>query len=478
MGSTAVLSARDRILSLLDENSFVEIGALVTKRSTDFNLNEKEVPGDGVIAGYGLIDGSLVYVYSQNKDALGGTMGEMHARQIVNVYDLATKVGVPVVAITDCAGMRLEESTDALDAFGKVYARQVLASGVIPTVTVILGTCGGGSAISAAISDFVIMTKENAKLFVNSPNAVDNNYTAKCNTAGAAFQAESGNVDIVAEDDAEALAKARELVSILPSNNEDTGVLSECEDDLNRATVNLGSHVKDASVALREISDNNWFLELKADCAKEMVIGFIRLNGAVVGVVANRSELLGEDGKVAKKFDTVLTMAGAYKAAHFVEFCDSFSIPVLTLTSVTGFASSVGEERSIARALSQLTAAFANATVPKVNLIVGKAYGSAYITMNSKHIGADLVFAYNDAEIGMMDAKLAAEIIYDGKDAATISEKANEYAALQNSPVAAAKRGFVDSIIEPAATRKQLIYAFEMLYTKREHRPNKKHSTI
>ena len=460
MGSAVVLSARDRILSLLDENSFVEIGALVTKRSTDFNLSEKEVPGDGVIAGYGLIDGSLVYVYSQDKDALGGTMGEMHARQIVNVYDLATKVGVPVVAITDCAGMRLEESTDALDAFGKVYARQVLASGVIPTVTVILGTCGGGSAISAAISDFVIMTEDNAKLFVNSPNAVDNNYTAKCNTAG------------------EALAKARELISVLPSNNENTGVICECDDDLNRITAGLGTHVKDTAVALREISDNNWFLELKADCAKEMVIGFIRLNGAIVGAVANRSEILGEDGKAAKKFDSVLTMAGAYKAAHFVNLCDSFSIPVLTLTSVTGFASSVGEERSIARALSQLTAAFANSTVPKVNLIVGKAYGSAYITMNSKHIGADLVFAYSDAEIGMMDAKLAAEIIYDGKDAATISEKAGEYAALQNNPVAAAKRGFVDSIIEPAATRKQLVYAFEMLYTKREFRPNKKHSTI
>ena len=209
-----------------------------------------------------------------------------------------------------------------------------------------------------------------------------------------------------------------------------------------------------------------------------MVIGFIRLNGAIVGAVANRSEILCEDGKVAKKFDSVLTMAGAYKAAHFVNLCDSFSIPVLTLTSVTGFASSAGEERSIARALAQLTSAFVSATVPKVNLIVGKAYGSAYITMNSKHIGADLVFAYSDAEIGMMDAKLAAEIIYDGKDAATISEKAGEYAALQNNPVAAAKRGFVDSIIEPAATRKQLVYAFEMLYTKREFRPNKKHSTI
>ena len=478
MSSTALLSARDRILSLLDENSFVEIGALVTKRNTDFNLGEKEVPGDGVIAGYGLVDGNLVYVYSQDKDALNGTMGEMHARQIVNVYDLATKVGVPVIAITDCAGLRLQEATDALDAFGKIYARQALASGVIPTVTAVLGTCGGGSAVSAALSDFTVMTKENAKLFVNSPNAVDENYTAKCNTAGAAFQAEAGNVDIVAEDDADALLKVRELISALPSNNEDTGVVGECTDDLNRIVASLGTSLKDSAVALREISDNGWFLELKSECAKEMVTGFIRLNGSVVGVIANRTELLGEDFKPVKKFDSVLTTAGAYKAAHFVNFCDAFSIPLLTLTNVTGFASAMNEERAVARAVSMLTAAFANATVPKVNVIAGKAYGSAYLTMNSKHIGADMVFAWSDAEIGMMDAKLATEIIYADKDATTAAEKANEYANLQNSPVSAAKRGFVDSIIEPSATRKQLIYAFEMLYTKRENRPAKKHGTV
>lgn len=477
MSSTAVLSARDRILSLLDENSFVEIGALVTRRSTDFNLSDKEVPGDGVITGYGLIDGNLVYVYSQDKGALNGTMGEMHARQIVNVYDLATKVGVPVIALTDCAGMRLEEATDALDAFGQIYARQVLASGVIPTITVVLGSCGGGSAVLSALSDFTIMTKENAKLFVNSPNAVLENYTAKCNTAGAAFQAEAGNVDVVANDDLDALTKVRELVSLLPMNNETSALAAEeSSDDLNRL-VNVNG-VKDTAAVLAELADDRYFFELKADCAKEMVTGFVRLNGQTVGCVANRTELLDENGKAAKKFDSVLTTAGAYKAAHFVKFCDAFSIPVLTLTSVTGFASEMNEERSIARAASQMTAAFANATVPKVNVVVGKAFGSAYISMNSKHIGADLVFALPNAEIGMMDAKLAAEIMYADKDAATQAEKAAVYQNLQNSPVSAAKRGYVDSIIEPETVRKQLVYAFEMLYTKRENRPAKKHSTV
>ncbi len=477
MGSQTLLSARDRVLSLLDENSFVEIGALVTKRNTDFNLAEKEVPGDGVIAGYGLIDGNLVYVYSQDKDALGGSLGEMHARKIVNIYDLALKVGAPVVAITDCAGLRLEESFDALDAFGRIYEKQALASGVIPVISVVVGKCGGGVAVGAAMSDFTIMTKENAKLFVNSPNAVKGNYTEKLDTAAAAFQAEAGNVDIVAEDDADALAKARELISILPSNNEDTGLADECEDDLNRVVASLGTSLKDAAVSLREISDNGWFLEMKKDYAKEMVTGFIRLNGSVIGAVANRAELLDDDFKPVEKFDTALTTDGAKKAADFVRFCDSYSIPLLTLTNVTGFASDLAEEKTVAKAVAELTYAFTNATVPKVNVITGKAYGSAYIAMNSKHIGADLVFAWPDTEIGMMDSKLAAEIIC-GDDADKVNEKASEYAKLQNSPESAAKRGFVDSIIEPSATRKQLIYAFEMLYTKRESRPQRKHATV
>ncbi len=474
MSSSTAMSARDRIACLLDEDSFVEIGALVTKRSTDFNLSEKEVPGDGVIAGYGLVDGKLVYVYSQDASALSGTIGEMHAKQIVNLYDLAAKVGAPVVAIVDCAGLRLEESTDALDAFGKIYQRQAEASGVIPTVSVVLGNCGGGVAVLAAMSDFTIMAKEGGKLFVNAPNVLAGNYVEKLNTASAAFQAEAGNVDIVCDDDASALAAARELVSALPDNNEGPDD-EDCDDNLNRLVASLGTSLKDAAVSLREISDNGWFLELKACYAKEMVTGFIRLGGKVIGAVANRAEKLDENFKVAEKYDTALTVDGCQKAADFVAFCDAFEIPVLTLTNVTGFAATTGEEKKIAKAVAKMSAAFADADIPKVNVITGKAYGSAYIAMNSKHIGADLVFAWPDTEIGMMDAKLAAQIIYGEKEGAA---KAADYEALQNNPLSAAKRGYVDSIIEPAATRKQLIYAFDMLTTKRELKPFKKHGTI
>lgn len=477
MNMTAQLSARDRIISLLDDNSFVEVGALITKRSTDFNLQQKEVAADGVITGYGLIDSNLVYVYSQDRAALNGTIGEMHAKKITHIYDLALKVGAPVIGIIDCAGLRLQEATDALSGFGDIYLKQTLASGIIPQISVILGTCGGGSAVLSSLSDFTFMTKKDAKLFVNSPNALDGNYTAKCNTAAADFQAEAGNVDFVLEDDAAALSKVRELLTILPSNNEDDVSYDECNDDLNRLVADFASETSDTALALKDISDDNYFLEAKADHAKEMVTGFIRLNGMTVGAVANRTEVLGSDGKAAEKFDGSLTAEGCYKAAKFVDFCDAYNIPVLTLTNVSGYKAIVEEEKVIGAAAAKLTYSFANATVPKVNVIIGKAYGSAYITMNSKHIGADLVFAVEGAKIGMMDAKAAAQIMY-ADDASLIAEKADEYESLQSSAQAAAKRGYVDNIIEAASARKHLIYAFEMLFTKRESRPDKKHGTI
>lgn len=484
MSSTAKRSARERISSLLDENSFVEVGALVTKRSTDFNLGEKEVPADGVITGYGLVDGNLVYVYSQDAGALNGTMGEMHAKKICGMYDLALKTGAPIVGIVDCAGLRLQEATDALNAFGELYMRQTMASGVVPQVNVVLGTCGGGMAVSSALSDFTIMAKDNAKLFVNSPNALDGNYEGKCNTAAAAYQAGCGNVDVVADSEEDALAKARELLSLLPCNNEGGDDYEECTDDLNRVVPSLGSSLLDTAVALREISDNGMFYEIKGSFAKEMVTGFLRLNGSVVGAVANRAELLDDAFKPVEKFGTALTAEGCRKAASFIRFCDAFSIPVMSLTNVTGFAATMCEEKHVAKAAAELTYAFAEATVPKVNVITGKAYGSAYLTMNSKHIGADLVFAWPEAEIGMMDPSQAVQIMYadeiaKAKDkSAAISEKAAAYGELQASPASAAKRGYVDSIIEPESTRKQLIYAFEMLFSKRENRPGKKHGTV
>ena len=484
MSTTAQLSARERILSLLDDNSFVEVGAMVTKRSTDFNMQQKEIPADGVITGYGVIDSNLVYVYSQDQTALGGSVGEMHAKKIARIYDMALKVGAPVIGLIDCAGLRLQEATDALNGFGELYLKQTLASGVIPQITAVLGNCGGGVAISSNLSDFTFMTEKDAKIFVNSPNALDGNYVEKCDTSTAKFQAEAGVVDVVCEDDEAVLTSIRQLVTILPSNNEDNDSYVECNDDLNRLVPALGTYLKDSAIALKEISDDNFFYEVKSAYAREMVTGFIRLNGMTIGAVANRAEVLDEELKAVEEFDGSLTTAGCEKATSFVNFCDAFNIPVLTLTSVKGYKATTEEEKTIAKAAAKLTYAFANATVPKVNVIVGEAYGSAYVTMNSKHIGADLVLAYEDAIIGMMDAKSAAQIMYAeeinaSSDAtAMIDEKTREYASLQSSVEAAAKRGYVDNVISTEATRKQLVYAYEMLFTKRDSRPSKKHGTV
>ena len=469
--------AGQRIVSLLDENSFVEIGARITARATDFNLKQTETPSDGVITGYGVIDGNLVYVYSQDASVLGGSMGEMHAKKIANLYDLAMKTGAPVIGLIDSAGLRLQEATDALNAFGEVYFKQTMASGVIPQITAVFGSCGGGLALIPGLTDFTFMEGKKAKLFVNSPNALEGNEISKCDSSSAAFQSEkAGIVDVVAEE-AEIFAQIRELVSMLPSNNEDDQSYVECTDDLNRIS-DIAGCVGDTGIALSLIADDNYFFETKRNFAKEMVTGFIRLNGATVGVVANRSEVYNADGEVSEKFEPVLTVKGCKKAADFVNFCDAFEIPVLTLTNVKGFEATMCSEKNIAKAAASLTYAFANATVPKVNVVIGKAFGSAYVTMNSKALGADMVFAWDTAQIGTMDAKLAAKIICNGQGADKIDACAKEYEELQNNVESAAKRGYVDTIISAEDTRKYVIGAFEMLFTKRENRPAKKHGTV
>lgn len=471
-------SASRRIATLLDEGSFVEIGGAVTARSTTFNLQEKAAPSDGVITGYGVIDGNLVYVYSQDADVLGGALGEMHAKKIARIYDMAMKMGAPVIGLIDCAGLRLQEATDALEGFGSLYHKQALASGVIPQVTAIFGMCGGGLAVVPGLTDFTFMEAKDGKLFVNSPNALEGNEISKCNTASAEYQSKTaGLVDGIGAE-AEILGQIRDLVCMLPANNEDDMSYEECTDDLNRICADIANASEDTAIALAQIADNQILVETKKDYAKEMVTGFIRLNGMTVGVVANRSKVYNAEAEVEAEFDSVLTVDGCKKATDFVNFCDAFSIPVLTLTNVTGFAATVESEKNMASAVAKLTYAFANATVPKVNVIVGKAFGSAYVSMNSKSIGADLVYAWPTAEIGMMDAKLAAQIMYADADAETLNEKAAEYKELQSSPNSAAARGYVDAIIEPADTRKYVIGAFEMLFTKREDRPAKKHGTV
>ena len=469
--------ASQRIEALLDANSFVEIGALVSARATDFNLKQNETPSDGVITGYGVIDGNPVYVYSQDASVLNGTVGEMHAKKITKLYDLAMKTGAPVIGLIDSAGLRLQEATDALNAFGEIYMKQTLASGVIPQITAIFGTCGGGLASFPTMTDFTFMEGKSAKLFVNAPNALDGNNVSKCDSSAAKFQAEeAGIVDVVAEE-ADVLAQIRALIGFLPANNEDF-CMEDCMDDLNRVNPELANCVGDTSVALSIIADDNNFFEVKADYAKSMVTGFIKLNGSTVGCVANRTEVCDEEGKVVEKFDAVLTKKGCEKAADFVNFCDAFGIPVLTLTNVKGYEATMCSEKGIAKAAAKLTYAFANATVAKVNVIIGKAYGTAYVAMNSKAIGADITMAWPNAEIGTMDAKLAAKIMYEGQGADVIDEKAAEYAALQTSALSAAKRGYVDQVVEAADTRKYVIGAFEMLFTKSEDRPDKKHGTV
>ena len=478
MSNSAQSQASERIKALLDESSFVEIGAAVTARATDFNMNNTDTPSDGVVTGYGVINDSLVYVYSQDASVLGGSMGEMHAKKIVRIYDMAMKMGAPVIGLVDCAGLRLQEASDALNAFGELYLKQTMASGVVPQITAVFGNCGGGMAVASAMSDFTFMESKKAKLFVNSPNALQGNEVSRCDTASAAFQSEeAGIVDVVAEE-AELIAQIRELVSLLPANTEDDLSYMDCEDDLNRVCADLEISAADPAIALPMISDSGIFFETKADYAKDMVTGFIKLNGTTVGAVANRTVLYDAEGNKAEEFQAELSARGCEKAAGFVKFCDAFNIPVLTLTNASGFKASKCTEKKIAKAAAALTSAFAEATVPKVNVVTGKAYGSAYVIMNSKGLGADFVYAWPKAEIGMMDAKLAAKIMYADADAAEQKEQAKAYAELQNNVASAAKRGYVDTVIDAQDTRKYVIGAFEMLLTKREDRPVKKHGTV
>ena len=470
--------AGTRITSLLDANSFVEIGKSITARNTDFNMAETKAPSDGVITGSGVIDGNLVYVYSQDASVLNGTVGEMHAKKISALYDLAMKTGAPVIGLVDCAGLRLQEATDALEAFGSIYLKQTLASGMIPQITAVFGTCGGGMAVVPALTDFTFMEAKKGKMFVNTPNALEGNHVDKCDTAAAEFQSqETGLIDGIGTEE-EILGEIRQLVSLLPSNFEDNDSFVECTDDLNRTCDDLAACAGDTSIALSRIADDGLFFETKKEYGKDVVTGFLRLNGATVGAVANRTEVYNEEGEKTEEFDGTISARGARKAADFVKFCDAFDIPVLTLTNVTGFKATLCNEKMMAKSVGDMVHAFADATVPKVNVIIGKAYGTAYVAMNSKSVGADLVYAWENAEIGMMDASLAAKIMYPGADAAVLNEKAAEYRELQSGVASAAARGYVDTVIAPADTRKYVIGAFEMLFTKREDRPAKKHSAV
>ena len=439
------MNARARILLLADEGSFVELGSRVEMRATDFGSSLPKEAGDGVITGYATVGGKLVYIYSQDASVLHGSIGEMHAGKIAHLYELAMKMGAPIVGMLDSSGLRLEEVTDALEGFGTLYSKKSQCSGVVPQISMIFGQCGGGLAVLAALSDFVYMA-DDAKLFVNAPNTLPGNTKEKLDTASAEFQAaESGIVDGRGPA-IEITGMVRDLISVLPSSNE-WPAEEEGSDDLNRLTPELAGQT-DAGYIAQVISDGHFLIEVKEEYAPEMACGLILLDGATVGFIGNRKD--------------TLTAKGLRKAASFVNFCDAFEIPVLTLTNVSGYEAGVDEEKSLAKASSEFALSLSSATVPKINVILN-ATGSAYVLMNSKALGADVVYAYEDAKISVMNAESASKII-GGDD---LQKTAEAFDAKQTA-LAAARRGYVDELIAPETLRKHVLAAFEMLYGKRQ----------
>lgn len=459
------MTARGRIAALLDEGSFIEVGALVSARGED-------TASDGVVTGYGTVDGRLVYVYAQDVTVKNGAIGEMHAAKICKMFDMAEQMGAPVVGMLDSMGARLSEGVDAQAALGAIYARVAKASGVVPNISLVLGACTGGSAFAATMSDFVIMNKKGGQLFVNGPAVVAAS-TGKEAAVDAVGSNKSGNAQFMGEDDAACIAIAQLLLSYLPSNNLSDAMELDCTDDLNRTSEILGAYEEgtDVRVVIAEVADDKALLEVSADYAKNVVTGLIRLNGASVGVVANQPT----------EHDGVLCGRAMEKAARFVRFCDSFNIPILTFTDVDGFAISAAEEEwGLARKGARLLYAFAEATVPKVNVILNKAYGAGFAAMNSKQLGADVVFAYPTAQIAPANPSIGVGILYaeelkKGQPRAKIEEA---YQRMDASPFSAAKRGFVDDVIDPKETRSYVIGAFEMLKSKRVGTISRKHDNM
>ncbi len=478
-------TARERLSMLFDEGSFVELDAFVTHRCTEFGMADTEAPGEGVVTGYGTVDGRLVYAYAQDFTVIGGSVGEMHAAKICKVMDMAVKMGAPIVGISDSGGARIQEGLDALKGFGDIFYRNTLASGVIPQISMILGPCAGGAVYSPAISDFVFMVDKTSQMFVNGPSVVKGitGEDVSFDELGGAetHASKSGVATMACSSEEECFEQVKALLSLLPSNNLEIAPVFECNDDLNRLSQNLSTIIPedagsyDIRDIIKEVVDEGDFMELFGAFAQNLVTGFARMNGATVGILANQTSVL----------DGALDCNASDKGARFVRFCDSFNIPIITFTDVPGYLAGTEQEHSgIIRHGAKLLYAFSEATVPKINVIVKKAYGGAYIAMNSKHLGADMVFAWPTAEIAVMGPSGAANIIFRDEIAASADpitarqEKIDEYTNQFANPYIAASRGYVDDVIEPDSTRPRLISALEMLMSKRETRPSKKHGNI
>ncbi|HHW32415.1 MAG TPA: methylmalonyl-CoA carboxyltransferase [Clostridiaceae bacterium] len=480
------LTARERIKLLFDPDSFVEVDAFVETRSTEFDMQKKKVLGDGVVTGYGTIDGRPVFVASQDFTVIGGSLGEMHARKIIKVMDMAMKTGTPFISINDSGGARIEEGLDSLSGYGDIFYRNTLASGVIPQISVIMGPCAGGAVYSPAITDFIFMVDKTSQMFITGPQvikAVTGEEVTLEELGGASVHTSvSGVAHFKSSNEEECIASIKKLLSYLPDNNLSDPPVYVSNDDINRISEELNEIIPsdsnkpyDMLDIISRVVDNGEVFEIQKDFAKNIIIAFARMNGKTVGIVANQPNVLAGS----------LDVNSSDKAARFVRFCDSFNIPIVTFTDVPAFLPGVGQEHGgIIRHGAKLLYAFSEATVPKVNVIVRKAYGGAYIAMNSKTIGADMVFAWPTAEIAVMGPEGASNIIFKKEIASADdpvemrNQKIQEYRDKFSNPYVAAARGYVDDVIEPATTRLRVISALEMLSGKRENRPAKKHGNI
>jgi len=480
------LTARERLEVLLDDGSFEEIDMLVKHRSHDFGLDKKRILGDGVVTGFGKINGRPVMVFSQDFTVFGGSLSEAHAQKICKIMDIAMKIGVPVIGLNDSGGARIQEGVVSLGGYADIFLRNTLASGVIPQISVVMGPCAGGAVYSPAITDFIFMVRDKSYMFVTGPNVVKTVTHEEVTfeeLGGALTHAtKSGVCDFVADNDVDCLQKVRKLMSYLPLNNAEEPPYQPPQDEPNRMDPELihivpdnPSKPYDVKEVIRRVVDRDSFFEVQELYAQNIVVGFARMNGQSVGIVANQPAVLAG----------VLDINASIKAARFVRFCDAFNIPIITFVDVPGFLPGTAQEwGGIIKHGAKLLYAYSEATVPKVTVILHKAYGGAYDVMSSKHIRGDFNFAWPSAEIAVMGPKGAAEIIFKREIAQApdpekaLAEKEKEYREKFANPYLAAERGYVDEVIEPQMTRPKIIRALELLKTKVDRNPPKKHGNI
>ncbi len=482
------LTARERLAILFDEDSFVEMDTFVKHRCSNFGMDKKELPGDGVVTGYGQVDGRLVFAFAQDFTVSGGSLGEYHAEKIVKVQEMALKMGAPVVGLQDSGGARVEEGVAALSGFGKIFRNNTISSGVIPQISVIMGPCAGGAVYSPAITDFVFMVDKTSQMFITGPEVIKTvtgeSVTAEQLGGAMTHNTVSGVAHFVGKDDEETLLMVRELLSYMPSNNMENPPVYDCADGINRLIPELNDIIPDNPNkaynmydVIVKLADDGRIYDVMPHYAKNIITCFIRLDGATVGVIANQPNFGAG----------CLDIDASDKAARFIRRCDAFNIPLLTIEDVPGFLPGTGQEYGgIIRHGAKMLYAYCEATVPKVTVILRKAYGGAYIGMCNKELGADLVLAWPTAQIAVMGASGAVNIISSVKKEireaedpeALKAEKIAEYEEKFNNPYIAAGLGYVDDVIEPATTRQRIISAFDMLSTKRESLPSKKHGNI